>query len=167
MSNADGTERRLIRVPGDNGSPTFSPDGKRIAFVHSSGAGKGAIMIVDSADGTHLRRVTAPAGGVADKIDWSPDGSRILFSAPAFGGKRTSNVFTIRPNGTGLRQLTHSSGHGIGNGADTWSPDGKQIVFVSDRGGSFRMYAMTAAGRDVRLLNRDIEGHLAAWGMQS
>src|SRR5439155_21233548 len=101
MSKTGGTGFRVIRVAGDNSSPTFSPDGKHIAFRRQRGERKSAIFVAN-ADGSHVRRVTAPAGGVADKIDWSPDGSRILFSAPEFGqpGKPSSNVFTIRPNGS-------------------------------------------------------------------
>jgi len=136
FSRADGNGFRTIRIAGEISSPTFSPDGKRIAFRRQWSERRSAIFVV-SANGGRARQVVAPAGGVADKIDWSPDGSGIVFSAPVFGeksGQPSSNVFTIRPDGSGLRQLTHARGGKVNNGADSWSPDGKQIAFWSMRG---------------------------------
>jgi TolB protein len=166
MSNADGTGFHAIRVAGDNGSLTVSPDGKLIAFRLQLGHRKSAIFVVN-ADGSHERRVTAPAGGVADKIDWSPDGFSILFFAPQFGqpGQPSSNVFTIRPDGSGLRQLTHSRGGKVNNGADSWSPDGKQIAFVTNRQGAFlQIYLMRIDGTHAIPVPQTAAGHLAAWG---
>lgn len=165
IRKADGTST-MIAASGDNGSPVFSPDGKQIAFTHASG-GPPAIYVV-GADGTHLRRLTAPAGGVADKIDWSPDGSRIVFSAPAFGGTgRSSNLFTVRVDGTGLKQLTHANDGVVNNGADSWSPDGKEIAFVSNRSGTYQIWVMGADGTHVRQLTRGGEAHRAAWGART
>jgi TolB protein len=165
IANSDGGGLRQVRVAGDNGSPTISPDGKRIAFRRQLGHRKSAIFVVN-ADGSHERRVTAPAGGVADKIDWSPDGFRILFSAPQFGqpGQPSSNVFTIRPDGSSLRQLTHSRGGKVNNGADSWSPDGKKIAFVSNLSGTYQIYTMNADGTGRTQLTHGPEAHLAAWG---
>ena len=84
ISRAEGNGFRMIRVAGENSSPTVSPDGRQIAFRRQLGEHKSAIFVV-SAKGGPARRVVAPAGGVADKIDWSPDGSRIVLSAPEFG----------------------------------------------------------------------------------
>ena len=167
MSRAEGNGFRMIRVVGENSSPTVSPDGRQIAFRRQLGEHKSAIFVV-SAKGGPARRVVAPAGGVADKIDWSPDGSRIVLSAPEFGaGKQpSSNVFTIRPDGSGLRQLTHSRGGSVNNGADSWSPDGKRIAFVSNRGGgAYEIWVMDADGTHATAVTHTAAGgHLAAWG---
>jgi TolB protein len=163
ISNADGSGLRQVRVGGDNGSPTFSPDGKRVAFRRSLGGHGGAIYVVNS-DGGGLKRLTMSPRGLADKIDWSPDGSRIVFSSPEFGPPASSNVYTIRVDGTGLVQLTHDRGGAINNGADSWSPDGQKIAFVSNRTGIYEIYVMNADGTGVSQLTRGSESHRAAWG---
>ena len=167
ISRAEGNGFRMIRVAGENSSPTVSPDGRQIAFRRQLGEHKSAIFVV-SAKGGPARRVVAPAGGVADKIDWSSDGSRIVLSAPEFGaGKQpSSNVFTIRPDGSGLLQLTHSRGGNVNNGADSWSPDGKRIAFVSNRGGgAYEIWVMNADGTHATAVTHTAAGgHLAAWG---
>jgi Tol biopolymer transport system component len=77
------------------GSATFSPDGKRIAFVWHNRAV--AAIFTTNASGGGLKQVSAwKKGGVADKIDWSPDGSRIASpprdSATFPGSPRTSTA---------------------------------------------------------------------------
>ena len=166
LANPDGSEMRLVKVPGDNSSPSFSPDGKRVALRRDVGGGT-AIYVVN-VNGTGLRRVAFSRKGMADKIHWSPDGSRIVFSMPEFGPPLSSNVYTIRPNGTGLTQLTHDTGGKINNGADSWSPDGQKIVFASNRAGAYQPYqlfVMNPDGSGVTQLTRGkAESHFAAWG---
>jgi len=164
LSRARGSGFRMLRVAGDNSSPTFSPDGRQIAFRRQ--LRKRSAIFVVSANGGRARRVVAPAGGVADKIDWSPDSLRIVFSAPVFGQAEqpSSNVFTIRPDGSGLRQLTHARGGKVNNGADAWSPDGKRIAFVSNRAGAYQIYVMNADGTHATAVPQTANGHFAAWG---
>jgi TolB protein len=159
IANADGSGLRTIHVAGENGGPTFSPDGKRIAYIRSFPADRAAIYVV-SANGTHARRLTKPAKGIGSKIDWSPDGSPIAFSAVAKG---SSNVFTIRPNGTGLKQVTDATGK-LNSLLDSWSPDGKRIAFISDATGTFEIYAMNADGGGATRITHGPEAHLATWG---
>jgi Tol biopolymer transport system component len=162
--DARGGSPASVTVAGEIMSPTFSPNGRRIAFWrHERG---GASLFVVGADGSGLKRVKAFAKGIADKIDWSPDGSRIAFSTPDFDHPGLSaNVYTIRPDGTGLTQLTHDHGGKINNGLDSWSPDGRSIAFVSNRSGTFEIYSMSSAtGAGVTQITKGPEAHLAAWG---
>ncbi len=85
-------------------------------------------------------------------------GGRIAFSQWDLlpGGNLTghSNVYTINPNGTGRRQLTHvSTAHAAG--APDWSADGRKIVYESNQSGDYRIWAMNANGSSKRRLTND------------
>jgi TolB protein len=110
--------------------------------------------------------VTPPGRGLADKIDWSPDGSRFVFSSPEFDRPgHAANVFTVRTDGSAPRQLTHDRGDLADDGADSWSPDGKKIAFVRFRHGVFQIYLMGADGTHlVRVTHSAGGGHGVAWG---
>jgi TolB protein len=171
MAANGGRVRKLLTAPMPANSaasrldsPTFSPDGKRIAFVWLEKAGSAVFTM--KAVGGGLKQVTPWQKTVADKIDWSPDGSRIAFSSPEFGVRPgvSSNVFTVRPDGTGLVKLTNSRGGTLNNGLDSWSPDGKRIAFASNRNGKYEIYVMSAGGNGVTQVTRGPEAHHAAWG---
>ena len=85
---------------------------------------------------------------------WSPDGTRIAFESHGDGA---SNIYTMRADGTDVRQLT-------ANGADdvdpVRSPDGTRIAFDSNRGGRRGIYTIRADGTDVRPLTVN---HERAW----
>jgi len=149
------------------GSPVFSPDAKRIAFVRTITDLKTALFIVN-ADGTGLKQLTPWRLGVSEKLDWSPDGSRIVISSPQAERPGTaSNVFTIRPDGTGLTQLTHETKAGVHDLADGFSPDGTKIIFAKTvDGGPFQVDVMNADGTGVRQLTHGVDAHWASWGTQ-
>ena len=147
------------------GSPVFSPDGTRIAFVRTINDLKTAVFVVN-VEGSGLKKITPWHLGVSAKLDWSPDGSKILISSPQQERPGTaSNVFTIRPDGTGLTQLTHVTKPGVHDLADGFSPDGTKIIFartVDD--GPFQVYVMNADGSAVRQLTHGVDAHWASWG---
>jgi Tol biopolymer transport system component len=162
FANSDGGGLRQVRVAGFDGSPVFSPDGKRIVFRRREHRGE-SISVVNT-NGSGLRRVRTFAGGLGDKIDWSADGSRIAYDSPSFGPPKSSNIFTMRTDGSGARQLTHATGGGVNYGLDSWSPDGKKIAFVSNVSGTYEIYTMNVNGTGSTRLTRGPEAHLAAWG---
>jgi TolB protein len=165
--NANGTGRRSAGIPGSGGdSACVFSDGKRAAFLRSKpGNDDLRAIFVAGLFGHGVKRIT-PWGGYADKIDCSPDGKRIVYSSPEFGeaGGVSSNVYTVRSNGTGVVQLTHDSGGTINDGADSWSPDGTKIAFTSNRTGTYQIYTMNADGTDISQLTKGPDAHLAAWG---
>src|SRR5512140_1644975 len=117
---------RMSRV-GFSRSPSFSPDGKTIAFV-SNLSGLPQVWTVPAAGG-FPRMVTSfddPVGGV----EWSPDGSWIAFSLAPGGGMNTQ-VFLVKPDGTGLRRLT--DGGKETNRLGGFRHDGKRLVLGSNR----------------------------------
>ena len=149
-------------------SPTFSPDGKRIAFVWIKRSGS-AIFTMKASGGGLVQVTPWQKGGVADKIDWSPDGARIAFSSPGIGDRPgiSSNVYVVRPDGSGRVKITNTRGGKINNGFDCWSPDGKKIAFVSNRSGKYEIYVMNANGTGVTQVTRGPEAHHASWGIHT
>ena len=128
--NPDGSGQR--RLPGtDYGEyPSWSPDGRRIAFS-SNLSGHALIFIVD-VDGSRV--VDLSGVGEGGKVAWSPDGRSILFESHRDHPDNYTDIYVMRPDGSGVRRLTRANG-----GLPGWSPDGRYIVFSA--GGLFVMRA--------------------------
>jgi dipeptidyl aminopeptidase/acylaminoacyl peptidase len=131
--------RRLTTDPGLDICPAFSPDGKSIAFCRF--AGGGAEIWVMKANGQQQHQVTH-LGGRAAFPDYSPDGARLAFGGVP-PGQATPDIFTADTDGTGLVRLTTDPGF---DGTPAWSPDGSQVVFQSNRTGTFQVWIMNADG---------------------
>src|SRR5215207_8986571 len=133
---ADGTGLRNAGMPPFGDSACVFGDGKRVAVMRPRVPGDDEVLavFVVRLDKGSAKRITA-WGSYTGTIDCSPDGTRVVFGKPAFGPPTSANVFTIRTDGTGLRQLTHSRGGIVNNNPNSWSPDGTKIVFTSNRGG--------------------------------
>ena len=134
---------------GASGSPSFSPDGKRIAFV-SGLSGTNQAWIVES-QGGWPEQITSLNGSVAN-AQWSPDGQYIAFHfIPAGGG--TQQVYLIHPDGTGLRRLT-DGGQEI-NFHDGWSPDSRYLMVASNRrdGKSIDAFLYDMRKNELRLIS--------------
>ncbi|MFN2594901.1 MAG: TolB family protein [Actinomycetota bacterium] len=126
VTAADGSEQiALTRSAGDETNPAWSPNGKRILYDHWAGSenfGSGLSSLwTMRADGSHQRRLVRHG----EAGDYSPDGTRIVFSA-------------LRPNGLwALRTIRQGASHSrtfiAPGGADAydpaWSPDGHWIAY--------------------------------------
>lgn len=154
---------------GDPQIPSWSPDGKQLVFLgkymRSKTNGTGCIcraLYIVNADGSGLHRLTPPSIAPGERIDWSPDGSTILFrthpgedlnAASGFG----ANLYTIHPDGTGLRQLTHL-GPSDRVLMGSYSPDDMSIVFETSHGavgpGLPDIFVMNVDGTGLRQLTR-------------
>ena len=150
--NLDGTHvRRLTDEVGYDGGAFFSPDSQRIVYrashprdqqelgrYHSLLAqnlvepGRLEIYVMN-ADGTGQRQVTANGASNFSPF-FHPDGRRIIFSSnvetPGAGGPPAFHLYLIGDDGTGLERLTFD---GTFNSFPMFSPDGKKLVWVSDR----------------------------------
>jgi uncharacterized repeat protein (TIGR01451 family) len=128
--------------------PSWSPDGRTIAFVNQI-AGFDDIWLVN-ADGSAPRQLTFSRNNSAPA--WSPDGELIAFGGFEERAGVSTEIFTIRPDGSGERALMQDTAIDL---QPSWSPNGTTITFASDRGGpmgEFDVHAMNRDGSGIRRL---------------
>ncbi|MFN8540969.1 MAG: S9 family peptidase [Thermomicrobiales bacterium] len=108
-------------------SPSLSPDGSRVAFV-SDLTGSPQVWVVPVGGGFPelVTAIDEQVGAVA----WSPDGAWLAFQAAPGGGMNTQ-VFLVRPDGSGLRRLT--DGGTETNNLGPWALDGRALAIGSNR----------------------------------
>jgi TolB protein len=97
--------RRITPMRLNAGNPDWSPNGKRIVF-NSSYEGQAAVEIYTvRPDGSRLRRLRREGNrSYSFEPVWSPDGERIALAHGTFD--TVPHIWTMKPNGKGLRQLT-------------------------------------------------------------
>lgn len=102
--------------------PSVSPDGRWIAYTIQMGSVRDIAMF-DQATRTYQ---FLTASGASDQPAWSPAGDRIAFRSARAG---RSDIWVIRPDGTGAVNLTAALPEGWHTGYPAWSPDGTRLVF--------------------------------------
>lgn len=114
-------------------NPRWSPDGRWFTYLHQDLTGLFSVWVIRLGDSSG--RQISPVGMDSGGPDWSPNGDRIVFQSPAepADDQHPQQIYTIRPDGTHLRQITHYviiPGFTIGTFGARWSPDGRKLVFA-------------------------------------
>jgi TolB protein len=131
-------------------SPTWSPDGKVIAYDSDYG------LHLTSPDGSvggqsYDRSRDALSTDVRDTSPaWSPDGTRIAFM---FNQHDHWEIYVMNADGSNRVRLTQEepfAGRPPNNVSPAWSPDSRHIAFFTDRNGKWELYVMNADGSDQR-----------------
>jgi Tol biopolymer transport system component len=105
----------------------WSPDSKRLAFVVFE-KGDNFLGIVDIEGRGGIDHIRVPGLDAINNVAWSPDGQTIAISGQTTG---VSDLFLYNLQSKAVRRLTNDK---FADLQPSWSPDGKTIVFVSDRG---------------------------------
>lgn len=137
---ADGTGSRRITSTKDNDAhPTWSPDGRSIAFARSAPS---RLYLIDAA-GSGARRVTKALADEADPA-WSPDGNWIAYTRRT-PGTPIRELWLVHPDGTDAHRVTNFGRAIFG---PTWSPDSKRIAFAADlEGATYDIYSVDLEGK--------------------
>jgi Tol biopolymer transport system component len=173
--NLRGGERRVIfRGRGlYKKRPQVSPDGRKVIFMvekdlPSVGTNVKSIYSV-RVNGSHLKPLipfdfdVCACGG-----DWAPNGRRIVTNdnAGADGPQtRPANVVTVRPDGTGLRFVTHFTGISTYVGSGSYSPNGRWILFKTIKNEKYALWKIHPNGTDeTRIARFNFDPGTRDWG---
>ena len=127
-------------------SPTWSPDGRHIAYVSFE---RKKPQIFQVAVATGQRRLITDFAGINGAPAWSPDGRQMTVVLSKTGSPK---LYTVDLANGAMRQIT------FGDSIDTeprYTPDGHAIVFTSGRGGSPQIYRLSLADGNVTRLTYD------------
>ncbi|MCC6328222.1 MAG: PD40 domain-containing protein [Acidobacteria bacterium] len=154
---------------GENAEAYFSADGKKLSF-QSKRDGRGCDQIYTmNIDGSNVKMVSNGDGRTTCAFYFKND-KRVLYGSTHLGGKEcppnpdfskgyvwaiypTYDIFSVKADGSDLKQMTNNPGY---DAEATLSPNGKKIVFTSERDGDLDIYTMDTNGKNVTRLTDEL-----------
>ena len=161
LRNPDGVN--LVRLTdGDDTAPSFSPDGRHIAFVRDDGEEADIFTVTRHKGGnwhdeSEVSRLTQDHAADLSPV-WSPGGKHIVFVSHRDG---SAEIYTMQADGAGQLRLTSNDSD---DSSPVWSLNGKRIAWVSRVYGPGEIFVMDADGANqLRLTNNQAEDHSPRW----
>jgi TolB protein len=157
QKNPDGSS-----TPPDDYSPTYSPDGKKIAFVGTAGFATNAIYAVN-VGGEKIFKVTPGPGGLYAYLDYSPSGKKIAYVRCNEANGYCGGIYTINSTGGGRSVVIKGTKGAL---SPSYSPDGRKIAYFGCYNRSdCEIYTIPAGGgKPVQLTHNSTNDLDPSWG---
>ncbi|MBX7220230.1 MAG: hypothetical protein K1Y36_09825 [Blastocatellia bacterium] len=156
---------KQLTFGGENAEAYFSFDGKKLIFQTTREGSACDQIFTMNVDGSEQKLVSTGQGRCTCSY-YLKDGRNIIFSSTHLGGKDCParpdfskgyvwalypdyDIFTAKSDGSGLKRLTTENAY---DAEATVSPDGKKIIFTSDRTGDLELFSMDVDGKNVKQL---------------
>ena len=126
-------------------------DGRQIAYESHAESSRIEVVTLDPAAGKTVGSPVPILAGslIVRNVDVSPDGNWIAFTSRG----RREDVFLMRSDGSGLKQLTNDPFKDRG---PAWSPDGKQIAFYSNRTFRYEIWSIRPDGSALTQVSKEV-----------
>tara|TARA_B100001105_G_scaffold159700_1_gene128428 strand:+ start:239 stop:1546 length:1308 start_codon:yes stop_codon:yes gene_type:complete len=139
ISDSDGENERIILESNDPiMSPAWSPDSRQLAYVSFEG-NLSSIFIQTLRTGN--RRKISDRIGINGSPAFSPDGRKLVLTLSNTDGNLDIHTLDLT-----TRKISRLTTNRSIDTEGTWSPDGSEIYFTSDRGGSPQIYKISSGG---------------------
>ena len=156
LVNSDGSDQRPLNTSGERleMSPSWSPDGKSVAFISRAKSGGDIdLRVVDVASGaTVVVRGDGREKGPNPPV-WSRDGRRLAFIGLDARGR--NEVWVVNRDGTGLREVS-SKFDARGKADVSISPDGRRVIYIAGMRGPFHIVLTDVESGETRNLTEGV-----------
>ena len=147
VADADGfNPQSLLSSPDPIMSPTWTPDGRGLAYVSFEGH-EASIYLQNLAAGS--RQLVSRLPGINGAPAFSPDGSKLAMVLSVTGNP---NIYMFNMSTHKLTQIVNDN---FIDTEPTWAPDGNSLLFTSDRGGTAQIYRYYFAGNRIERITFD------------
>ncbi|MDH4046583.1 MAG: Tol-Pal system beta propeller repeat protein TolB [Gammaproteobacteria bacterium] len=140
-----GNRVKVSSLPGINGSPAFSPDGRKLVLTLGGVDGNLDIHILDLST-RELTRLTTNRS-IDTEGSWSPDGRQIYFTSDRSGGPQ---IYRIGINGGDPERITFEGSY---NARPRLSPDGSKLALVHLDRGNYRIGVLDMARKELLIVS--------------